>query len=159
MAISLDYSAWLLEGDEVKRRFIYRNPQTGTEIAVLYFDWLVLQGTFEVQTHMSFMLRPFSVVDGLDLSLSLSPLRSPTSTPVLVKVTSVDDGALMAPMNREGVHRLLSPFLLGKELSFRIFQGEEQLVELPLFNDGEFPRLHQERVKKFTPKKGWFWQR
>jgi hypothetical protein len=158
MAVGLDYSAWLVEGDEIKRRLVYQDSKTGQYIATIHFACKVEKGILNTHTFLSFMFTPFRVVDGLDLGLALAPLDGGRFVPVGVNVTSVDDGqgALMSPKTSQGLRLLLSHLLAGHQLKFGIFQGQEQLVDMPYFNDPEFARLHSDAVSNLTYKKGWF---
>jgi hypothetical protein len=159
MALGLDYSAWMVQNGELKRRFIYQDAQTKKYIATIYLDCMVKQGIAADHTLISFMFTPFRVVDGLDLGLSLSPLSGGRPLPVGVKVTSVDngEGALMSPRTPQGLKLLLSHLLSGTQLKFGIFQGPEQLVDMPLYNDREFASLHRQEIEKRGKKKSWFW--
>lgn len=165
MAVGLDYSAWVLHNDEIKRRLIYTDTRSGEDVATIYFDCRVGQGLMEPLTFISFKFTPFRVIDGLDLGISLAPLRGgERPKPVGAMVTSVDDGeaALLTPRTPQGLKLLLSHMLSGEELKFGIWQGPEQLVDLPYFNDREFARLHQDAVNRSAPpppEKKWFWQR
>ena len=51
---------------------------------------------------------------------------------------------------------LLSHLLSGQQLKFGIFQGPEQLVDLPFYNDAEFSGLHRQATDKLGKKKSWF---
>jgi hypothetical protein len=155
----VDYSAWLVHDGEIKRRFDYQDSKTKEQIATIFFDCKFEKGAVNIHTFLSFMFKPFQVVDGLDLGLSLAPLGGGRPAPVGVNVTSVDNGqgALMSPRTPQGLRLLLSHLLTGKQLKFGISQGPEQLVDMPFFNDPEFARLHSDAVSKLTKKKGWFW--
>lgn len=160
MAVGVDYSAWTVQDGELKRRLIYQDSNTKQYIATIYFDCKVEKGAVEPLTFLSFMFTPFRVVDGLDLGLSLANLDGGRPVPVGVHVTSVDDGngALMSPRTPQGLRLLLSHLLSGNQLKFGIFQGPEQLVDMPFYNDPEFAQLHRAQVAALTTtKRGWFW--
>lgn len=152
MAIGVDYSDWLIQGDEMKRRLVYQDTKTGQYIATIYLDCKVERGVLETHTFLSFMFTPFRVVDGLDLGLSLAPLDGGPPAPVGVLVTSVEngEGALMSPRTPQGLRLLLSHLLTGQQLKFGIWQGPEQLVDMPFYNDAEFARLHRNAVSQPT---------
>ncbi len=164
MAVGVDYSAWMIQKGELKRRLVYQDSKTKKYIATIYLDCKVEMGALEPLTFLHFMFTPFQVVDGLDLGLSLAPLDGGRPMPVGVHVKSVDngEGALMSPRTPQGLRLLLSHLLSGKQLKFGIFQGPEQLVDMPFYNDPEFAQLHRAQVAVLTPppapkKKGWFW--
>jgi hypothetical protein len=71
MALGVDYSAWLLQDGELKRRYVYTDSKTKQHVATIYLDCKVERGALETLTFLSFMFTPFRVVDGLDLGLSL----------------------------------------------------------------------------------------
>jgi hypothetical protein len=158
MAVGVDYSAWLVQDGEIRRRFVYQDSKTGQYIATIYLDCKVEKGTTDTHTFLSFIFTPFRVVDGLALGLSLAPLDGGRRAPVGVNVTSVDNGqgALMSPRTPQGLRLLLSHLLTGKQLKFGIFQGPEQLVDMPFYNDAEFSRLHRQETEKLGKKKSWF---
>ena len=158
MAVGVDYSAWLVQDGELKRRYIYTDSKTKQHVATIYLDCKVEKGVVDTHTFLSFMFTPFRVVDGLDLGVSLSPLEGGRPMPVGVNVTSVDDGqgCLMSPRYPQGLKLLLSHLLSGKQLKFGIFQGPEQLVDMPFYNDAEFAILHRQVTEKFGKKKSWF---
>jgi hypothetical protein len=158
MAVGVDYSAWLVQDGEMKRRFVYQDSKTGQYIATIYLDCKVEKGAADPHTRLSFMFTPFRVIDGLDLGLSVAPIEAGRPAPVGVDVTSVDDGqgALMSPRTPQGLRLLLSYLLTGKQLKFGIFQGPEQLVDLPFYNDAEFSRLHRQANERLGKKKSWF---
>ena len=168
MAIRLDYSAWRVQDGEMSRRIDYQDSETKRSIATLVIDCRVEQGIVDIHTFLAFKFSPFRVVDGLDLGLSLAPHDGGRPIPVGVLVSSVDggDGALMCPRTPQGLRLILSHLLAGYELRFGIFQGPEQLVDMPLYNDSEFAQLHGQLVTSITPpkkrgwfKRGWFGQR
>jgi hypothetical protein len=99
MAVGVDYSAWLVQDGEIKRRFVYQESKTKQYVAAIYLDCKVEKGVTDTHTFLSFMFTPFRVVDGLDLGLSLALLDGGRPAPVGVNVTSVDNGqgALMSP--------------------------------------------------------------
>jgi hypothetical protein len=158
MAVGVDYSAWLVQDGEIKRRFVYQDSKTKQYVATIYLDCKVEKGVTDMHTFLSFMFTPFRVVDGLDLGLSLALLDGGRPAPVGVNVTSVDNGqgALMSPRTPQGLRLLLSHLLTGKQLKFGIFQGPEQLVDLPFYNDAEFSGLHRQATEKLGKKKSWF---
>ncbi len=158
MPIGVDYSAWMVQDGELKRRYIYTDSKTKQYVATIYLDCKVEKGVADTNTFLSFMFTPFAVVDGLDLGLSLAPLDGGRPAPVGVIVTSVDDGKgyLMSPRTPQGLGLLLSHLLSGKQLKFGIFQGPEQLVDMPFYNDPEFSSLHRQATEKFGKKKSWF---
>jgi hypothetical protein len=158
MAIGVDYSAWLVQNGEIRRRFVYQDPKTGNHVATLFLDCKVEKGAADPHTFLSFMFTPFRVVDGLDLGLALGPFDGGRPVPVGVKVTSVDngEGALMSPRTPQGLKLLLSHLLAGNQLKFGIFQGPEQLVDMPLYNDPEFALLHRQEIEKLPKKRSWF---
>ncbi|WP_439408612.1 hypothetical protein ACNJX9_09865 [Bradyrhizobium sp. DASA03076] len=154
--VGVDYSAWMVQDGELRRRFIYTDSKTRKYIATIYLDCKIEQGAGEPLTFLSFMFTPFRVVDGLDLGLSLAPLDGGRPAPVGVNVTSVDDGqgALMSPRTPQGLRLLLSHLLNGRQLKFGIFQGPEQFVDMPFYNDPEFAELHRSQVAALTTRKG-----
>lgn len=154
MPIGVDYTAWMVRDGELRRRLIYRDSESNRYIATIYLDCKLEKGAVEPFTFLSFMFTPFRVVDGLDLGLSLATLDSSRPAPVGVNVTSVDDseGALMSPRTPQGLNVLLSHLLCGKQLKFGIFQGAEQLVDMPFYNDPEFAQLHRAQVAALSMK-------
>lgn len=155
MAIGVDYSAWMVKDGELKRRLIYQDSKTLQYIATIHLDCKVEKGAVEPLTSLSFMFTPFRVVDGLDLGLSLATLDGGRPAPVGVNVKSVDngEGALMWPRTPQGLRLLLSHLIGGQQLKFGIFQGPEQLVDMPFYNDPEFAQLHRAQVAALTTKK------
>ncbi|WP_315711648.1 MULTISPECIES: hypothetical protein [unclassified Bradyrhizobium] len=153
--IGVDYSAWMVQDGELRRRYVYQDSKTKKYIATIYLDCKIERGTAEPLTFLSFMFTPFRVIDGLDLGLSLASLDGGRPAPVGVNVTSADDGqgALMSPRTSQGLRLLLSQLLSGKHLKFGIFQGPEQLVDMPFYNDPEFAQLHRAQVGALTTKK------
>jgi hypothetical protein len=152
--IGVDYSAWMVQEGELRRRFDYQDSKTKRYVATIHLDCRIERGIAEPLTLLSFAFSPFRVVDGLDLGLSLAPLDGGRHAPVGANVRSVDDGqgALMSPRTPQGVRLLLSHLLSGKQLKFGIFQGPEQLVDMPFYNDPEFAQLHQAQVAALTTK-------
>jgi len=148
----------MVQDGELRRRYVYQDSKTNKYIARIYLDCKIERGTAEPLTFLSFMFTPFRVVDGLDLGLSLAPVDGGGPAPVGVNVTSVDDGqgALMSPRTPQGLRLLLSRLLSGKQLKFGIFQGPEQLVDMPFYNDPEFAELHRAQVAALTRGKSVF---
>lgn len=156
--VGIDYSAWTVLDGRLRRRLDYQNSRTKKYLATIYIDCDIERGTEEPRTSLSFKFAPFRVVDGLDLGFSLAPLDGGQPAPVGVNVTSVDEGqgALMSPITPQGLRLLLSHLLSGKQLKFGIFQGPEQLVDMPFYNDPEFAQLHRAQVAALTAKQGAF---
>jgi hypothetical protein len=161
MPIGVDYSAWLVQGDELKRTFTYTDSGSKKYIATIHLTVAVDGG----DTEFTFIFTPFKVVDGLDLGLSLSKLDGGRPAPVGVDVTVADmgQGAQMVPRTPQGRRLLLTHLLSGDHLKFGIFQGPEQLVDMPFYNDDEFSRLYDTVLAKSAPtppppqkRKGWF---
>ena len=152
MAVGVDYSAWLVHDGELKRRHVCTDKTTKQYAATVYFDCKIERGIANNQTFLSFMITPFRVVDGLDLGLSLAPLDGGRSAPVSVNVTSVDNGqgALMSPRTPQGLRQLLSQLMLGDHLKLGIWQGPEQLVDLPFYNDAEFIKLYMQLAERLA---------
>jgi hypothetical protein len=55
-------------------------------------------------------------------------------------------GAQMVPRTPQGRLLLLTHLLAGYHLKFGIFQGPDQLVDLPLYNDDKFSQLYRAMV-------------
>ena len=75
-------------------------------------------------------------------------------------------GALMSPRTTQGTQRQLVALLTGQHLKFAVFQGPEQLVDMPFYNDDEFSIIYRQEVEKAgtgskpeEKKKGWFGRR
>ncbi|SFN37881.1 hypothetical protein SAMN05216573_11257 [Bradyrhizobium sp. Rc3b] len=156
--VGVDYSAWDVQNGELRRRFDYQDSKTKRYIATIHLVCKIERGTSEPLTFLAFTFSPFRVVDGLDLGLSLAPLDGGRHAPVGVNVTSVEDGqgALMSPRTPQGLRLLLSHLLSGRQLKFGIFQGPEQLVDMPFYNDSEFAQLHQAQVAVLKTKASVF---
>jgi hypothetical protein len=105
MPVGVDYSAWLVKGDELKRSFTYKNKNSGEYIGTIHLTCAVNGG----ETQFTFVFTPFKVVDGLDLGLALAPLHGGRPAPVGVEVLSVDmgEGAQMVPRTPQGRRLLL----------------------------------------------------
>jgi hypothetical protein len=71
-----------------------------------------------------------------------------------VDVKSVDGGkgALMSPRTPQGIQRQLIALLGGQHLKFAVFQGAEQLVDMPFYNDDEFSIIYNQEVAKAEEK-------
>ncbi|WP_213737042.1 hypothetical protein [Bradyrhizobium sp. dw_411] len=162
MAVGVDYSAWSVEDGEMKRRMDYTDSRTKQHVAIIIFTCKIEKGS--TATTLSYRFAPFAVVDGLDLGVSLVPMGADRSMPVGVDVKSVDGGkgALMSPRTSQGIQRQLIALLTGQHLKFAVFQGLE-LVDMPFYNDDEFPIIYRQQIEKADggsnleeQKKGWF---
>jgi len=163
MAVGVDYSAWSVQDGEMKRRLDYTDSKTKQYVATVHFSCKIEKGTTAVA--LSYRFLPFAVVDGLDLGLSLVPMSADRPMPVGVDVKSIDGGkgALLTPRTPQGIQRQLLALCTGQHLKFAVFQGPEQLVDLPFFNDDEFEIIFRQEVDKAGSapkpperKKGWF---
>ncbi|KJC62171.1 hypothetical protein UP10_02010 [Bradyrhizobium sp. LTSPM299] len=163
MALGVDYSAWSVQDGEMRRRLDYADSKTKQHVATIHFTCKIERGT--TATTLSYRFAPFAVVDGLDLGLSLVPMGADRPMPVGVDVKSVDGGkaALMSPRTPQGIQRQLLSLHTGQHLKFAVFQGQEQLVDMPFFNDDEFSIIYRQEVEKAgggskpeEKKKGWF---
>jgi hypothetical protein len=163
MPIGVDYSAWSVQDGEMKRRLDYTDSKTKQHVATIFFTCRIEKGI--TATTLSYRFAPFAVVDDLDLGVSLVPMGADRPMPVGVDVKSVDGGkgALMSPRTTQGIQRQLVALLTGQHLKFAVFQGPEQLVDLPFYNDDEFSIIYRQEVEKagggskpVEKKKGWF---
>ena len=163
MPTGVDYSAWSVQDGEMKRRLDYTDSKTKQYVATIHFSCKIEKGS--TATTLSYGFAPFSVVDGLDLGVSLVPMGADRPMPVGVDVKSIDGGtgALMTPRTPQGIQRQVVALLTGQHLKFAVFQGPEQLVDLPFYNDDEFQIIYAEEVARAgvgprpaEKKKGWF---
>jgi hypothetical protein len=162
MAVGVDYSAWSVQDGEMKRRLDYTDSKTKQFIATLHFSCKIERGT--TATTISYRFAPFAVVDDLDLGISLVPMSASRPLPVGVDVKSIDGGkgALMTHRTPQGIQHQLLALMTGQHLKFAIFQGHEQLVDMPFFNDDEFSLIYSQEVEKAgglakpEEKKSWF---
>jgi hypothetical protein len=53
MAIGVDYSAWLVQDGEIKRRFVYQDSKTKQYVATIYLDCKVERGVNDTHTFLS----------------------------------------------------------------------------------------------------------
>ena len=83
MAVGVDYSAWMVQDGELKRRLIYQDSKTKQYIATIYLECKVEKGAVEPLTFLYFMFTPFRVVDSLDLGLSLANLDGGRHVPIV----------------------------------------------------------------------------
>jgi len=163
MAVGVDYSAWSVQDGEMKRRLDYTDSKTKQHVATIFFICKIEKGT--TATTLSYRFAPFAVVDDLDLGVSLVPMSADRPMPVGVDVKSVDGGkgALMSPRTTQGIQRQLIALFTGQHLKFAVFQGPEQLVDMPFYNDDEFAIIYRQEIEKAgsgskseEKKKGWF---
>lgn len=164
MPIGVDYSAWSVQDGEMKRQLDYTDSKTKRHVATIFFTCKIEKRT--TATTLSYRFSPFAVVDDLDLGVSLVPMNADRPMPVGVDVKSVDGGkgALMLPRTPQGIQRQVIALLTGHHLKFAVFQGEEQLVDMPFYNDGEFSTIYRQEIeraggngsKQQEKKTGWF---
>ena len=163
MPVGVDYSAWDVRDSVMKRRLDYTDSKTKKYVGTIDFTCKIEKPS--TSTTLSYRFKPFPVVDDLDLGVSLVPMHADRPIPVGVDVRSVDDGqgALMTPRTPQGIQRQLVALMTGHHLKFAIFQGSEQLVDMPFYNDDEFGIIFRQICGVVGPtqaeppkKKGWF---
>lgn len=152
MGVGVDYGAWSVQNGEMKRRLDYTDSNTKQHIATILFTCKIEKGN--TATALSYRFSPFRVVDDLDLGVSLVLMSADRPMPVGVDVKSVDGGkgALMSPRTPQGIQRQLIALLGGQHLKFAVFQGPEQLVDMPFYNDDEFSIIYNQEVAKAEEK-------
>lgn len=173
MSLSVDFSAWqvqrkgngrsttdILGGDrsgiEISRIYDYSDGQTAKKTATIRIDCRLEQGFggFSVNSFFSMYFKPFRVPEDTPFVMGLlTPDYGGNFVMVTARPLEGDpDTSLLFASGKEDADKCIGALLAGKHLSFTLMQIEpkENLVKLPIPNDGEFKRLYDKAYNRLA---------